>query len=581
MTDGIDSTDATNSFNLAAVNDVPELSGVKAALVAGTEDTVYTIETSDLLTGYSDADTGETATLSILGLSATDGFITQDATTGDYTYTPNPDFNGEVTLNYVVSDGNGGNLLATNSFNIEAVNDKPVRTAGNVTTLYFIEDGDIASIGLESLNYSVGGGSDEADSQDLTYTVTELPPADKGTIFLDDGTTAVAPNQALELDELRGLMFRPAPDADGSVAFSFSVTDSGDGDNTITETVNIEIIGFNDAPILPVDAISIDDASEDTAYTFSPADLLAGVTDPDVVYDADGNITSRDVDQLQVLNLSVSNGDLSYDAEGDEYTFTPDSNFQGMSLISYTILDGKGGSVFNTVQLNVIDDGTDKPVLDGEVATLFTGIDEDSIDGFRVSEEEILRRYTDYDKNQALSISSFELANQEAGTVLKENGEYIFTPAQDFSGIVSFNFTVSDSTANGGLEQTYSINVAEINDAPTINLPNSRTDLSIVGGTQQFVSFNDFGYQDIEGDLLDKVEIMAPSSEIATIYRSNVAFSTEGKTALDVSDDGKVILERDLLTGNRIFIETTFTSIGRSDGKIRVSATIEFRVFDG
>ena len=67
---------------------------------------------------------------------------------------------------------------------------------------------------------------------------------------------------------------------------------------------------------------------------------------------------------------------------------------------------------------------------------------------------------------------------------------------------------------------------------------------------------------------------MAPSSEIATIYRSNVAFSTEGKTALDVSDDGKVILERDLLTGNRIFIETTFTSIGRSE-------SLEFRVFDG
>ena len=28
-----------------------------------------------------------------------------------------------------------GTLLATNSFNIEAVNDKPVRTAGNVSTL--------------------------------------------------------------------------------------------------------------------------------------------------------------------------------------------------------------------------------------------------------------------------------------------------------------------------------------------------------------------------------------------------------------------------------------------------------------
>ena len=53
---------------------------MKAVLTAGTEDTVYTIQTSDLLTGYTDADTGETATRSILGLSATDGFITKDAT---------------------------------------------------------------------------------------------------------------------------------------------------------------------------------------------------------------------------------------------------------------------------------------------------------------------------------------------------------------------------------------------------------------------------------------------------------------------------------------------------------------------
>ena len=77
VTDGIDSTDASNSFNLAAVNDVPALTGVKAALIAGTEDTAYTIATSDLLTGYTDADTGETETLSILGLSASNGFISQ------------------------------------------------------------------------------------------------------------------------------------------------------------------------------------------------------------------------------------------------------------------------------------------------------------------------------------------------------------------------------------------------------------------------------------------------------------------------------------------------------------------------
>ena len=192
----------------------------------------------------------------------------------------------------------------------------------------------------------------------LTYTVTELPPADKGTIFLSKYQTGAEPpsplNQVLELDELRGLMFLPAPDADGKRCLLFSVTDSGDGDNSITETVNIEIIGFNDAPILPVDAISIDDASEDIAYTFSPADLLAGVTDPDVVYDADGNITSRDVDQLKVINLSVSNGDLDYDADQDQYTFTPDDNFNGIARFNYLINDPNGGTVSNSIDLNVV-----------------------------------------------------------------------------------------------------------------------------------------------------------------------------------------------------------------------------------
>ena len=353
VTDGIDSTDAANSFNLAAVNDVPALTGVKASLTAGTEDTAYTIATSDLLTGYTDADTGETETLVILGLSASNGFITKVPDTDNYTFTPNPDFNGEVTLNYVVSDGKGGNFLATNAFNIQAVNDKPVRTAGNVSTLFLIEDQPLASMGLAGLNYSVSGGIDEAD-QTLTYTITELPDSSKGVVYLADGTTAVTAQQTLSLEELRTLTFLPAENAAGQTTFSFSVTDSGDGDNSITETVNLDILGFNDTPILPTTAIAISDAQEDVAYTFSPADLLAGVTDPDVVYDAEGNITSRDVDNLNVINLSVTNGELTYDADNDQYTFTPDDNFNGVARFNYLITDGNGGSVSNTVSLNVV-----------------------------------------------------------------------------------------------------------------------------------------------------------------------------------------------------------------------------------
>ena len=75
VTDGIANTAASTTFDLAAVNDAPDLTGTKAVLDAATEDTVYIIEVDDLLTGYTDADTGETATLQVIGLSATNGFI--------------------------------------------------------------------------------------------------------------------------------------------------------------------------------------------------------------------------------------------------------------------------------------------------------------------------------------------------------------------------------------------------------------------------------------------------------------------------------------------------------------------------
>ena len=53
----------------------------------------------------------------------------------------------------MVTDNNGGNFLATNSFDVRAVNDKPVRVDGNVSTLFLIEDAPIASMGLDDLEW--------------------------------------------------------------------------------------------------------------------------------------------------------------------------------------------------------------------------------------------------------------------------------------------------------------------------------------------------------------------------------------------------------------------------------------------
>ena len=70
-------------------------------------------------------------------------------------------------------------------------------------------------------------------------------------------------------------------------------------DNIITETIPIQILNFNDTPVLPtVDIAFGRDGTEDTVFTFDAADLLNGVTDPDFTYDANGNYLDNPFDDI-------------------------------------------------------------------------------------------------------------------------------------------------------------------------------------------------------------------------------------------------------------------------------------------
>ena len=57
---------------------------------------------------------------------------------------------------------------------------------------------------------------------------------------------------------------------------------------------------------------------------------------------------------LEVINLSVTNGQLSYDPDTTTYAFQPDANFNGIARFNYSITDNNGGTVSNTVELNIV-----------------------------------------------------------------------------------------------------------------------------------------------------------------------------------------------------------------------------------
>ncbi|MBK6756482.1 MAG: cadherin-like domain-containing protein [Moraxellaceae bacterium] len=122
VSDGTGTADASRSVFIQAVNDAPIAPSSPISLTAGTEDTAYTINASELLQGFSDID-GDT--LSVVNLSSSSGLL-QDNQDGTYTFSPNSNFNGTVQLTYQVTDNNGGVVDALNSVFIQAVNDAPL-----------------------------------------------------------------------------------------------------------------------------------------------------------------------------------------------------------------------------------------------------------------------------------------------------------------------------------------------------------------------------------------------------------------------------------------------------------------------
>jgi hypothetical protein len=98
-------------------------------------------------------------------------------------------------------------------------------------------------------------------------------------------------------------------------------------------------LGSNDAPkaqSIP----TLPDGSEDTDYTISETDLLAGFTDPE------GENFQRS------QNLTTTNGILSGPV-GGVYTFTPDETFTGTVELTYQVVDDLGASTDATQSFTI------------------------------------------------------------------------------------------------------------------------------------------------------------------------------------------------------------------------------------
>jgi Ca2+-binding RTX toxin-like protein len=284
------------------------------------EDTLVTI---DVLANDSDPDVG---TLRVTEATSPDGTVSIN-TDGTIDFTPAPDFTGEATINYTMSDPIGLTDTATVTVTVTPVNDAPVAVDDTATTAF--ETPVIIDL--------LGNDTDvDNTNAELSVTVVSVPEAQGTVVNNGDGTVT----------------FTPADDFTGEATITYTVsdpdglTDEGQALVTVTEA-------DNRAPV----------TADDTAITNQGAP---------VVIDVLANDTDPDGDTLVVHTATSPNGSVDINDDGT-ITFTPAADFNGPAEITYTASDGRGGETPGAVTVSVRDGivtGTDGDDL---IDTDYTG----------------------------------------------------------------------------------------------------------------------------------------------------------------------------------------------------------------
>ncbi|MBO0196489.1 tandem-95 repeat protein [Vibrio sp. 1403] len=409
VSDGTDTVTANIDVSVTPEND-PPVAGSTSYTVH--EDNSITISDEQLLANSSDIE-GD-VDISSVTYSGNDG-VFQDNGDGTYTFSPNENFNGEVSLDVVVVDEEGATDSTTAGITVLEVNDPPIAGA----TSYSVNEDEVIIFTEEQLLAQSSDVEGDVSLESVSYSGSD------GILTAnDDGTYSFAPNENFN----------------GGVSLDVVVADE-DG-ATATTNANIDVLPVNDAPVSGDLAYSVD---EDGSITLSQEQLLAQAGDVDS-------------DNLEAVNLTaVANATVVENQDGS-FTITPDANFNGDIDLSFDLIDNDGASVEVGVDLTV------NPINDAPQSTPvnIAGTEDTTI---LITQDMLLANATDID-NTYDELSAVDLVIDEQYGDLLDNGDgtWSFTPAENFNGDVPMSFGVSDGDLVTPVEGN--LNIEAVNDAP-------------------------------------------------------------------------------------------------------------------
>jgi VCBS repeat-containing protein len=539
VTDGTDTLSGqTLRVYVTPVNDVP--TGSPTAILSNTaEDTAIIINAADLLVGFSDV---EGDTLSVFELTANNGALVDNGD-GTYTFTPNANFNGTVTLSYGVTDVSNGTATLpgqTQTFSVTPVNDAPTDDTNFLAA-------QTNSFGLTNVAYFAKPTFADIDGDgDLDAFVGNVAG---DTLFYRNTGTASAPTFTPEASNPFGLTNNVV----GFAAPTFADID-GDGDldafvgNKSGDTLFYRNTGTAAAPTFTPEASNpfglinvgfwasptfadIDNDGDLDAFVGNKFGTLffnntGTATAPTFTLESDSFLASSsfvasptlaDIDGDGDLDAFVGSlyGDTVFSRNtgtADAPTFTPEAlNPFGLINVAFfaspTFADIDNDGDLDAFVGNKFGDTVFSENISGVKATLSNTAEDTAI---IITAADLLAAFSDVDGD---TLSVVDLTADNGTLVDNGDGTYTFTPDADFNGTVILDYGVSDGTVTLA-GQTQSFSVTPVNDAPvgspTVTLPNTAEDTAINIAAADLLA----GFSDVEGDNLSVVDLTADNGTL-------------------------------------------------------------------
>lgn len=327
--------------------------------LAATEDTPVTYAAADIL-GNDDVEPGETLVIdSVTAISGGSVVLNPD---GTVTFTPDPDFNGDASFDYVARDGSGGTDSGTVTVTVASVNDAPVLdldtfSPGNDAAASFSEGDSPLTLAPNAvltddnssfdgatltITFAANGSSDDqltinnigtgpgelgVSGTDVTYEGTIVGSFSGG----DNGNPLVITFNAdachcavqLAMENIAFSNSSDIPSTDQRTV-SFTLVDGGGnalgGSDTGSADVVIDVTAMNDAPVATTPVINYA-ATEQVALDIKNSGL---------------SVSDADASEHQVtVTLGVDYGVLHLEAGGTSVLIT--DNDTGLVTLSGTI----------------------------------------------------------------------------------------------------------------------------------------------------------------------------------------------------------------------------------------------------